>query len=127
MRALGSNSSPASRQITAIAEATHKAAIVNSPAVKNETRIWLKPFPALAAERLHRAEARFVVHLIAALHPVTKIDVLQLTQARRAHVIEDHICAEAARVFAGVEETVNHRQPVAQKIAKRTSDECARF
>ena len=45
--------------------------------------------------------------------------------ARGAHMVEDHVGAEAARVLAGMEEAVDHRQPVAQHVAQRAGDERA--
>ena len=41
-------------------------------------------------------------------------------------MIEDHVGAEAARIFAGMEEAVDHRQSVAQHVGQRARHQLAR-
>ena len=41
-------------------------------------------------------------------------------------MIENHVCAEATGVFAGMEKAVDHRQSIAQHIGQRASDEHCR-
>src|SRR5471032_1901083 len=50
-------------------------------------RLQRQLFPAILAQRFQRREADLVVHLVAAAHPITQIDVRQVLRLRGAHMI----------------------------------------
>ena len=75
--------------------------------------------PAVRREPLLRQEAALVVHLARAAHPIAEIDVGSPIRCARVDMVEDHERAERARRFLGIEERIDHRQPVAEHVGQR--------
>src|SRR5690606_21289211 len=81
--------------------------------------------PALVDQQLDGAVFGFVVHLAAALDPVTQIDRVQAQACRLTNLPENCEAPQAALFFMGVVEGVDRRKTVRQYIGDRESQQAA--
>src|SRR3546814_461414 len=75
-------------------------------------------------ESFDGAEARFVVHSLAALDPVAEIDVVESGLGGTPNMVENDVCAEARSArMVRIIEAVDHRETIGLAVGETAADE----
>src|SRR5688572_13819838 len=87
-------------------------------------RKLVEPPPAeRAALYLERAELALIGHLRRILHPVAEIDIVEPGHLHLADMVEDEQVPETPPRVVGVEEAVNHREPVGHDVGESEGEQ----